>query len=127
MILADTSVWADHLRFEDPVLAALLDSRQVLIHPFVIGEVALGYLKRRDRILAELNKLTRAPHASDDEVLHLINTKSLVASGIGYVDAHLLAAVRLLPGTGFWTRDKRLHTVAERLGFAVSPDRKALP
>jgi predicted nucleic acid-binding protein len=127
VILADTSVWADHLRFEDPVLAALLDARRILIHPFVIGEVALGHLKRRDVILAELKKLTHVPSASDDEVLHLINTRNLVASGIGYVDAHLLAAVKLLPGAGFWTRDKRLHVIAEELGFAVAPDRKTLP
>ncbi len=97
------------------------------MHPFVIGEIALGYLKRRDAILLDLKKMTQAPRASDDEVLHLINSRGLVVSGIGYVDAHLLAAVRLLPGTGLWTRDKKLHAAAERLGFAITPDRKTLP
>ena len=96
MILADSSIWADHLRFEDPTLAALLDAGQVLMHPFIIGEVALGYLKQRDMILFGLKKMTQAPCASDDEVLHLINSRGLVASGIGYVDAHLLAADALL-------------------------------
>ena len=127
MILADSSIWADHLRFEDPTLTALLDAGQVLMHPFIIGEVALGYLKQRDMILFGLKKMAQAPCASDDEVLHLINSRGLVASGIGYVDAHLLAAVRLQPGAGLWTRDKKLHAAAERLGFAAIPNRKALP
>ena len=71
--------------------------------------------------------MTQAPRASDDEVLHLINSRGLVAIGIGYIDAHLLAAVGLMPGSGLWTRDKRLHAAAERLGLAISPDRKATP
>ncbi len=86
------------------MLAALLDAEQILIHPFVIGEIALGHLKQRDLFLLGLKKLTHAPHASDDEVLHLINGKGLAATGIGYVDAHLLAAARLAPGVGLWTR-----------------------
>jgi predicted nucleic acid-binding protein len=125
VILADSSIWADHFRFEDPTLARLLDAGQVLMHPFVIGEVALGYLKQRDMILSGLRKMTQAPRASDDEVLHLINSRGLVAIGIGYIDAHLLAAVGLMPGSGLWTRDKKLHAAAERLGLAISPDRKA--
>jgi len=125
--LADTSVWADHLRAKDSTLAALLDADQILMHPFVIGEIALGYLKQRDLFLLGLKKMKQAPHASDDEVLHLINRRGLAATGIGYVDAHLLAAVRLRPGAGLWTRDKRLHAVAERLGLGVAPDRRAVP
>lgn len=121
MILADTSVWADHLRAEDLTLASLLDSGKILMHPFVIGEIALGYLKQRDLILTRLKRLPRAVKACDAEVLHLIDNQGLIATGIGYVDAHLLAAVRLSPGAGLWTRDKRLGAVAERLGFAVSP------
>jgi len=71
--------------------------------------------------------MKRAPQASDDEVLHLINRRGLAGTGIGYVDAHLLAAVRLRPGVGLWTRDKRLRAVAEHLGLAVAPDRKIAP
>jgi predicted nucleic acid-binding protein len=101
----------------------LLDAGQILVHPFVIGEIALGYLRRRDLILSQLKSLPHAPTTTHDEVLHLINSRGLMATGIGYVDAHLLASVRLMPGIGIWTRDKRLHAVAEKLGFAVSPDR----
>ena len=97
------------------------------MHPFVIGEISLGYLKNRSGILQDLKKMPRAPTAQDEEVWHLIESRGLVAVGIGYVDAHLLASVRIIPGLGLWTRDKRLHAVAERLGFAITPDRKARP
>jgi len=127
VILADTSVWADHIRADDRTLTRLLDAGEVLMHPFVIGEIALGYLKQRDLILSRLERLPRAPTASVAEVLHLINGRGLAATGIGYVDAHLLASVRLIPGVGLWTRDKRLHAMAEQLGFAATPDRKTSP
>jgi predicted nucleic acid-binding protein len=45
----------------------------------------------------------------------------LFGSGIGYVDAHLLAAVRLTAGAALWTRDRRLGRAADRLGLAISP------
>ena len=127
MILADTSVWADHLRAGDRALRTLLDADRILMHPFVIAEIALGYLKQRDLFLLGLKKMPHAPQASDDEVLHLINGRSLAATGIGYVDAHLLAAVRLKAGVGLWTRDKRLHAVAAKLGLALTPDGRATP
>ncbi len=91
----------------------------MLIHPFVIGEIALGYIKKRELILSRLNALPHAPSVRDAEVLHLIDNGNLVATGIGYVDAHLIASVRLIPGVGLWTRDKRLRAVAEKLGVAA--------
>ena len=127
MILADTSVWADHLRAQHSALQSLLDAGEMFMHPFVIGELSLGHLKNRGGILRALKELPRAPTARDEEVWHLIESRNLVAVGIGYVDAHLLASVRLIPGLGLWTRDKRLHAVAERLGFAITPDRRAWP
>ena len=127
MILADTSVWADHLRASDSTLQSLLDSGELFMHPFVIGELSLGHLKNRAGILRDLKKMPRAPTARDEEVWHLIESRNLVAVGIGYVDAHLLASVRIIPGLRLWTRDKRLHAVAERLGFAMTPDRRARP
>jgi hypothetical protein len=41
----------------------------------------------------------------------------LFGLGIGYVDVHLLAAVRLTSGASLWTRDKRLLMVASHLGI----------
>ncbi len=121
MILVDTSVWVDHLRKGEPALARLLDTAQVLAHPFVIGELALGILRQRDLILATLQDLPQAALASQQEVLHFIDAHQLSGAGIGYVDAHLLAATRLTAGARLWTGDKRLLEVAERLGLAASP------
>ena len=119
MILVDTSVWVDHLRDGDPVLTGLLDQGLVLIHPFVIGELALGTLQPRDRILDALSRLPRTALATDSEVLHSIERHALHGRGIGYVDVHLLVAVRLTNEAILWTRDKRLQVVAEFLGLAM--------
>jgi predicted nucleic acid-binding protein len=120
VILVDTSVWVDHLRAGDAVLAASLEAGLVLTHPFVIGELALGTLAEREILLGSLRDLPRATVASDDEVLVLIEREGLHGRGIGYVDVHLLAAVRLTPDASLWTRDKRLRTVAKALSLAVA-------
>jgi hypothetical protein len=119
VILVDTSVWVDHLRKHDRTLAELLDAGRVLTHPFVIGELALGNLQQRGLIVDALRDLPRAGVATDREVLRFIDQHALFGWGIGYVDAHLLAAARLTAGTVLWTRDKRLSRVADRLGLAA--------
>jgi predicted nucleic acid-binding protein len=124
MILVDTSIWVDHLRSGDKALAALLDAGTVLTHPFVVGELALGSLHRREIILSALADLPRACVATDAEVLHFIDDRELFGRGIGYVDAHLLAAVRLTAGAQLWTNDKRLYGVADQLGMAATPARR---
>jgi predicted nucleic acid-binding protein len=98
----------------------LLDTGQILAHPFVIGELALGNLRQRQLIAGSLADLPRTIVASNQEVLHFIGRHRLFESGIGYVDTHLLAAVQLTPDTTLWTRDKHLHHVAERLELAAS-------
>ena len=117
MILVDTSVWIDHLRVGDRALTALLDEGLVLAHPAVVGELALGRLSRRSEILGLLHGLPRAPVATDGEVLSMVESRRLFGLGIGYVDAHLVAAVLLTPDASLWTRDKRLEAVAARLGL----------
>ncbi len=119
MILVDSSVWIDHLRSSDATLTGLLGGGQVLAHPFVIGELAMGSLRQRDAILNALRDLPQATVAGDDEVLGFIDQHRLFGLGIGYVDAHLLAAARLTAGASLWTRDKRLHDVAIRAGLAA--------
>ena len=118
MTLVDTSVWVGHLRSSDGTLAALLDAGRVLSHPYVIDELALGHLKPRAVILDLLAKLPKAQVASNDELLQFIDRNALAGLGIGYVDAHLLAATRLTPPTKLWTHDKRLHMIAFRLNMA---------
>jgi predicted nucleic acid-binding protein len=120
VILADTSVWVDHLRAGNRALAELLDAGQVLAHPFVIGEIALGRLRQRETILEALSQLPRTLVATDAEVLAFIDRYELFGLGIGYVDVHLLAAVRLTAGSQLWTRDQRLFDAARTLGLAFT-------
>jgi predicted nucleic acid-binding protein len=121
MVLVDTSIWIDHLNKPTATLAMLLANRDVLIHPLVIGEIAMGSLKGRTQFLRYLQKLPKAQAARDAEVLSFIEAEALYSLGIGYIDAHLLAASRLVPGTRLWTRDKRLDAVAEALGLKYAP------
>lgn len=116
MLLADTSIWIDHLRAADAELGRALAARRVVTHPFVIGELALGTLRDRATVIAALSDLRRLPLARPDEVLAMIDNFRLFGRGIGYVDAHLLASVRLAPGAQLWTRDRRLAEVATELG-----------
>ena len=120
MILVDTSVWINHLRLASAILSKLLDDGEVLVHPFVLGELALGNLRRRDAFLSDLRDLPRAAVATDEEVISLIDRQTLFGRGIGYVDAHLLAAARLTAGTKLWTHDRRLQAVAAQLGLAAT-------
>jgi predicted nucleic acid-binding protein len=118
MILVDTSIWIDHLRSGDERLVRLLNDGKVLAHPFVTGELALGNLGNRETVLTAMQDLPQACVATDDEVLRLIAAKRLFGGGIGYTDAHLVAAVLLTPGSSLWTRDKPLLAACTRLGIA---------
>lgn len=117
MILVDTSVWVHHLRFGDAQLAALLDANSVVMHSYIVGEIACGGLSKRAPTLELLQQLPMAPVAEPDEVLRYIEDHELHGKGIGYVDVHLLASAAI-GGTKLWTRDRRLHAMAVRLGQA---------
>ncbi len=118
MILVDSSVWIDHLRANEPLLAWLLGEQRVLGHAFALGERAPGTLSRRALTLRLLGDLPQAMVASQAEVMHLMEHEGLGDLGIGYVDAHLLASSRL-SAARVWTRDKRLLAAAERLSVAA--------
>ncbi len=121
MILADTSVWVDHLRGGNAVLARELERGAVFMHPFVLGEIGLGSLKARADLLALLQALPAAEVASDSEVLHMVDEHRLFGRGLGWVDVHLLAATLLTPDLRLWTRDRRLHDAAVGLSCAWLP------
>jgi predicted nucleic acid-binding protein len=120
LILVDTSVWVDHLRRGDLGLVALLERTAVVMHPFVVGEIACGSLKDRQSLLELLHDLPRAVIATDDEAMQFIERHRLFGKGIGYIDVHLLASVALTGGAQLWTRDQRLRQVAAAMGFAYS-------
>ena len=118
MILIDTSVWIEHLRKGNRALAHLLNNNQVLIHPFVIGEIACGTLAHRDEVLARLKDLPALPKADESEALYCIERHQLMGLGLGYIDVHLLTATLLAPPTQLWTQDNRLKAAAKKMNFA---------
>lgn len=123
MILVDTSVWVDHLRTGDAQLSALLKGATVVMHPMVLGELACGNLKNRETLLVLWRSLPQISVATDAEALLFLERNRLWGRGIGYIDLHLLASVALDAETGLWTRDRRLHDVADLFGLAyVEPD-----
>lgn len=119
MILADTSVWIDHFRFQNARLVSILEQDQVLIHDFIMGELAAGNLKDRESTLRELQNLPRIETALHYEVLHVLEAHQLAGSGLGWVDLHLLAAAKL-HGSLIFTLDRNLEKAAKRLRVAAS-------
>lgn len=117
MILADTSIWIDHLRSGNKKLSKQLSQGNVAIHPFIIAELALGSLRERARTLALLDRLPQVGVAQLSEVRLMIETRRLYSMGIGLIDAHLIASILISPPTLLWTRDKPLRKAAESLGI----------
>jgi predicted nucleic acid-binding protein len=122
MVLIDTSIWVDYIRLGNEQLAQLLRQDQVLMHDMVLGEIACGSLQQRADRLAVLTELPRIDSAEHNEVMRFIDKNQLHGCGIGYVDNHLLAAVKLRLGTKLWSRDKRLAAAAQRLGLAFATE-----
>lgn len=120
MILVDTSVWIEHLRRGNRSLADLLETGQVACHPFVIGEIALGSLRRRTEILGWLAELPTVQVARHEEALALVEQRGLAGKGIGWVDVHLVASA-LLESLPLWTLDRRLASLARDLDLAWPP------
>ena len=122
MILADTSVWIDDLRSGNKELRKHLNQGNIVIHPFIIAELALGSVKERSlqertKTLALLDLLPQVRVAQLSEVRLTIEARRLYNRGIGLTDAHLIASVFINPSTLLWTRDKQLRKVAEGLGI----------
>ena len=115
MILADTSVWIDHLRHGNRELIRHLEAGDVACHPFVIGELACGRLHPRAEILSLLERLPAVPAASHDEVMAFIDARRLAGAGLGLIDVHLLASA-MLGRVRLWTLDRKLAATAAAIG-----------
>ncbi|HOS40741.1 MAG TPA: PIN domain-containing protein [Spirochaetota bacterium] len=111
MLIADTSIWIDHLRYGNQHLSELLQEGRVLGHHFVTGELACGSLKNRKEIISLLQALPQAPIVNEREIVQLIERMSLYGRGIGFVDANLIASA-ITCGCRIWTYDKKLHSIA---------------
>ena len=117
MILADTSVWIDHFRSGDKALQKALNQSQIVIHSWIIAELALGSLRERAKTLAMLDLLPQVRVAQLSELRLMIEARRLYSLGIGLTDTQLIASVLLNPPTLLWTRDKPLRRVAGALGI----------
>ena len=117
MTLVDTSVWIDHLRRSNGHLQRLLADGLVGVHEFVVGELALGHLKRSEHVISLLENLPRLDAAAHHEVIHFVRAHDLQGSGIGWVDAHLLCGARVARWT-VWTNDSKLRAAARRVAVA---------
>jgi predicted nucleic acid-binding protein len=122
MVLLDTSIWIDHLRSSNPDVTRLLTRRQILWHPFVLGELAMGNLANRASLLHSIQSFSSATIARHHEVMSFVDTHTLYGLGIGYIDAHLLVSSKLTPDTLLWTRDTRLQAAALRFSLAYIPN-----
>jgi predicted nucleic acid-binding protein len=98
----------------------LLNQGQIVIHPFITAELALGSLRDRGRTLALLDLLPQVQVAQMSEVRHMIETRRLYSLGLGLTDAHVIASVFISPPALLWTRDKTLRRAAQALGVHAS-------
>lgn len=121
MILADTSIWVEHLRTGLPAMEAMLNNGEIAIHPFIVAEIALGSLHNRKKRLEELDSLQQVKVAQLAEVRSMIESHALYSRGIGLADAQLLASCLLTPGVKLWTRDASLEAVGRSLGVLWVP------
>jgi predicted nucleic acid-binding protein len=120
VILVDTSVWIDHLRKSEAKLKKLLENEEVVTHPLVRLELALGSIANRETVLADLALLPQVPIAQVDELFNLVELQKLYRRGIGVTDLHLVASALLDKSISIWTRDQRLGDIADELGLRVA-------
>ena len=118
MILVDTSIWIRYLANREPYasrMSKLLDSDVVAGHELVQGELLIGDSGGRRRFLVDTyDQLRQAETVAHAEVVHFVRHHALHGSGIGWVDAHLLASVRV-GGMVLWTADAALESAAKLL------------
>src|SRR2546421_1946151 len=93
MVVIDTSVWIDHLSGRDRSIRQRLLAPGVLIHDFILGELILGSIPRGAAVPEEITSVGRVPTLPHEQVVSFVLHHRLQGSGIGWVDAHVLASV----------------------------------
>jgi hypothetical protein len=101
-------------------MVRLLGGGQIVMHPFIVAEIALGSLHNRQRRLEEMEALLEVRVALLSEVRKMIEARGLYSKGIGLTDAHLIASCLMTPGTQLWTHDSAMEKVAAALGICVN-------
>jgi hypothetical protein len=116
VILVDTGVWSQHFHRRNAVLIRRLADREVVVHPWIVGELALGPGMRGD-VLRDVGLLPSLSVVADLDLLAFIQLHSI--RGIGWVDVQLLVST-LAATAKLWTTDRHLARIAERFGVALS-------
>jgi predicted nucleic acid-binding protein len=123
-VLADTSIWVQHFRKNNPLLESLLINDRIICHPLVVLEIACGSPPSpRAKTIEQMGLLRLAVLAGTEETLYFIEEYKLFDSGCGAIDISLLAATLLSENAQLWTLDKKLGALATKLkvGFVGKP------
>lgn len=118
--LVDTSVWINHFRTGDKRVIAALEHDSVAIHPWVIGELAVGTIPRRAYTLRDLLLLPTIPEISLEEILVFIQQHGLYGKGLSWVDVQLLASCKV-SSCFLMTDDLALKRVAREQDLLFHP------
>lgn len=120
MILVDTSVWVDHLRRPEAKLQELLLNDEVVTHPYVRLELALGSIAQRETVLGDMALLPHVQVAGTGELFGLVELRKLYRRSVGVTDLHLVASALFDRSILIWTRDRRLGEIADELGVRAA-------
>jgi predicted nucleic acid-binding protein len=116
-VVVDSNIWVHHWRTENRLLMEMMADGEIWTHPLVIGELSMGTLRNRERLLWDLTRLGRPQLATDAETRQMVEARRLWGRGIGWNDAKILASV-VIGGCLLWTQDKRLDEAALEMGAA---------
>lgn len=106
-MIADSSIWIDHLKKANPVFQSKLEDLDVYTHSAVILELALGNLKNRKEVLGYFEFLPKATEASVTEIMQMVNQFKLFGIGLGAIDVQILASAKLSQ-LAIFTRDQAM-------------------
>ncbi|MBN8553975.1 MAG: PIN domain-containing protein [Deltaproteobacteria bacterium] len=115
-VIVDTNIWINHFKNKNSVLEELLTEDRVVLHPFILGELACGNLDRRAEILELFSWLPKSEILSEEEVLSFLASEKIYGKGLGWIDVHLLGAARISRAQ-LWTLDKALLKEAKRFSI----------